>query len=182
MQVISSKKLKRFFPSALFKEQRKQRLEGQRSHGRAGLRAALALPRCPGFPPACQRAGTACAAGFPGPPGRQQHEWLWWGSSKQCLPGGALHPCPFGKEPKQQIVPLPPGTCLASGCSSRSPALTPFSQRLIWFPGHRAAAALGPVCCRGTWAPLLLLGPFWHLLALPAPCSSLELINKQSWL
>lgn len=123
--------------------------------------------------------------GFPSPlecsrRTRPGPEGLRWGSRAPCPPG-VLHPCPFGKEPKKQIVPLPPVTCLASGCPSHSPTLNPFSQRLIPFaPGcPRLRGGCGTLLC---WGPAcsqaakqrpppghLVWCPFQGLLALSSP-------------
>jgi len=144
-----------FFPSALFilfKEQRKQRLEVQPAL--AGLESGQPwlCPCWPGVSSGSPKRGHGGHCGCPQPPEGsrrtcQGHEWLRRGS---CVvpPRGLFHPCPSGKGPKKQIVPLPPGTGLASDCSSQSPTSNPFSQRLIphflqAVSGHGAAAG----CC-----------------------------------
>lgn len=170
----------------LLKVQGKGGPEVQPLRGGAGVRAARAGP---GFLwLSVGRTQPGNLLGFPSPlecsrRTRPGPEGLRWGSRVWCLPG-VLHPCPFGKELKKQIVPLPLVTCLASGCPSHSPTLNPFSQRPVPFapgcPRLRDAAVLGTgvrpsdQAATPARAPLLILGPFWWLLALfsASPCRS----------
>lgn len=171
----------------------------QHAHSRAGVRAALALPSLAqgSLWLAEERARSVPWFFQVLLEGSRRAGWgqNGCGGARVCgAPQGALHPCPFGEEPKQEIVPLLPGTCLASGCSFPLSTLNPFTQRLIQFlpgsfrpwGGRRKLVGWGLVCYQvtnrasHTRAPLLFLGPFWQLSALSAPCSSLELISKQS--